>query len=856
MPASTRQADYDFCSKALKPFFNQNGVALWTWEIEENRMAFSAEWRTLMGFGPEDTLTFTLDECAEWFAPEDKEETTQAFRDVIDGKSKRIEETFRVYRKDKRCLWLLLRGTVWEEEGESGGLKRIMYGTIANVSNLRLKEKFLPYVEDKGTKAYETLLDNSPDMITRMDKDSFILYANKKVRDSWNYSMDTLYGGSRAYIDISPASYRFITQSVKEVFNTGKAIQCVKSLQTVNGKFLIGDFSFWPEFDSQGNVVSVVNCMREITELAQAQHKIKLNEARLSAMYELTQMVDAPREEFMTLVVETIVKISGSPVGYLYFPEWSMFGTSRVFWSSKNQEYSKSALPQHHVPESCLPGTTLKDGKYSLTSINNGSESGKPVHVSFDGGLDVNRYMMAQCLDNNRTACLAGVCNKEYPYTEHDLLQLELVLNGAWIIMRRHQDVIALRQAKEEAEQANKAKDAFLASISHELRTPLNGMLGMLQMLELSKLNEKQLEYAQTASLSGRAILRIISDILDYSRMASGKMQIQNMPFNLRATIQSTLNLFSEAAASKNLKLYSEIDDNIPEWLNGDDARVQQLIFNLVGNALKFTEQGQIAVLCSLLPASRPDRAWVYLAISDTGEGIPEDMQEIVFDAFTQVSTKNKKRPGTGLGLAIVKKLLALMQGNLSLESTPGLGTTLHCSIPFTPTAPAANTPASRKTTPDMADQDLHILLAEDDSVSRFTLLSLLNRLGYSTVCVSNGQEALEALQLYPFHCLITDIQMPVLNGLELTSKIRNGNTGGCQPSDAVKQNIRAVFPDAPCEPRQVPQNLVISAITAHAMSGDRESFMEKGLDLYLSKPVMLSELSAVLDKIKKLTSL
>ena len=418
----------------------------------------------------------------------------------------------------------------------------------------------------------------------------------------------------------------------------------------------------------------------------------------------------------------------------------------------------------------------------------------------------------------------------------------------------------ALEKAKRVAETANRAKDEFLANVSHELRTPLNGLLTMLQLLQLSSLSGEQEEYIRTATLSGQALLRILTDILDFSRMESGKMELHDSVFDLRETLLSTMNPFVSQARDKGLEASVAIDENLPATLVGDGARVRQIVSNLVGNALKFTRQGNIALECSLLPHTVRNKTWIYIAVRDTGIGIPPQAHAAVFDAFTQLdNSSTREYSGTGLGLGIVKRLVRMMDGTLALESEPGEGTAVHCSLPFARTdrrVAERRLKDRRRRRSSLAEQKkrpLDILVAEDDPVSRFALRAFLLRAGHRAVCVETGRQALEALQLHDFDCLITDIQMPIMDGLETVRRIRQGHFSGISPSPEVTEMIGRFIPEANGTPRSgVPPDMPVIALTAHVMNGDREYFLRMGMDMYLAKPVAMENLYAILDRVRE----
>jgi CheY-like chemotaxis protein/anti-sigma regulatory factor (Ser/Thr protein kinase) len=319
--------------------------------------------------------------------------------------------------------------------------------------------------------------------------------------------------------------------------------------------------------------------------------------------------------------------------------------------------------------------------------------------------------------------------------------------------------------------------------------------------------------------------------------------------------------LFTSEAESRGLALRLSIDEAVPDRLMADAARVRQILFNLLGNALKFTEQGEISIALSLVPppehCGQPETsARVALTVRDTGIGIPQSKQDIVFQPFTQVdSSSTRKHTGAGLGLGIVKRIIKLMGGEIRLESEEGRGTSVSCLTDFA--LPEAGAQAGYK-----ADQNadappaLDILVAEDDEVSRFAMKAFLRKAGHRPWCVGNGRQALEALQLRRFHCLFTDIQMPDMDGLEVVRRIRSGRLEDVSPSPELRHLLEEQDREQPGAARPadataaMDSGIAIVVVSAHAMSGDRERFLSAGVDHYISKPILMAELLKVLQSL------
>ncbi len=770
---------------------------------------------------------------------------------VAEGKLERAEEVFRIRRMDGCWAWMLSRCVVTEN---SGGKAIRVIGKIVDVSRLRLNAKFQIPHNGEALTNYQAMLENSPDMIARMDRELFPLYVNPAInrylpRPLSKYSMGA---ETVASLGLEPSHLEFVQNCVQEVFHTGRVVRRQTAFKTAAVGKVAGEYSFWPEFNSGGKVVSVISHFRDHTEQIRAEQRARLNETRMAALYRLTQMANAPEEELLHYVTDSITEFTGSGYGYVFIPPNIQYPGGRMVWSKAHHSFFGNGGPPPDSPSEELVAYRVcaQDG-HSPLSINNG-DGINPTHLAHDGRLPIMRYMNATVLEGQRPVCIAVVCNKDADYEDADLRQLELFINGAWLILRRHHYIKALQTAKDVAERANKIKDEFLANVSHELRTPLNGILSMLQLLDLSSLSSAQREYVRTAELSGETLMRILSDILDFSRIESGKMVLHPLPFDLKNTLRSTLDLFTGEVCKKMLTLTLNVDDEIPSLLVGDDARVRQIIFNVVGNAIKFTEQGEIHVECSLLNNNHRQKAWVYFAVKDTGIGIPEHLQSSIFEAFTQIdNSSTRKYAGTGLGLGIVKRLVDMMGGNITVESLKNLGTTFHFSIPFETVA--RNTPKCTEawgTAGTFPRKALDILVAEDDAASRFALNAFLRRNGHRAVCVSNGRQALEAAMLHPFDCIFTDIQMPEMDGLEMTRRIREQRLEDIIPSDEVREIILKTIPEAELRRRDLPADAIVTAVSAHAMYGDRERFLRQGMDLYLSKPVILDDLAHILDQI------
>ena len=656
----------------------------------------------------------------------------------------------------------------------------LVVSTLCTYGFIFLVNQDMQAESDDARNSLELIFNTVPDsFLISTVADARIVAVNDGFTELTGHLRDAVIGKTIPEIGIwdDPQAYQAAYGQVK---TTGYCENAEAVFRRKNGRTFTGLLS--------ANIIAllglphIVSITRDITGRREVEEALRSKEALLSGIIEgTTDAVFVKDNHGRYLLVNAAME------AYLGRPAWEFLGRDDTQLFSADEaravmEHDRQVMEQDGV-ETREETITLAGGRLAVFQSTKG-----PLHDAH--GAVVGMF----CMSRDMT----------------DFKQAEK----------------ALRLAKQQAEAANLAKSEFLANMSHEIRTPLNGVSGMLQLLQMTSLSSEQEEYARGAMLSTQRLTQLLSDILDLSKVESGKLLFHEVEFLLEDVRTSVLDLFSRNARDKGLELGVSLDSRLPRRLVGDDARLRQILFNVVGNALKFTDRGFVRVEASRVPARPGAPLAIAFTVTDTGCGIAQDMLTRVFEPFTQGDkTYIRSCGGVGLGLAIVKRLTDMMAGDIEVTSTEGSGTVIRVTLPFK--TPQAVRLQSEEQTPDPGGRSLSILLVEDDQINRFTVQRILEKSGHRVEFAETGRSVLERLAARDFDCVIMDIQMPDMDGVEATRVIRESADLGHK------------------------SRIPIIAMTAYAMAGDREKFLEAGMDDYIAKPVDIETLLKILAQIQ-----
>lgn len=584
--------------------------------------------------------------------------------------------------------------------------------------------------------------------------------------------------------------------------------------------------------------------IRQITERRRAQTELNKREKALQKALEQSEKNAQETEALLEgsravlesrdfdhaarTIFDICSKTIGSTSGYVALLSADGLNNEVLFLESGDRECTVD--PDLPMPIRGLREVTYKTGR---SAFENDFPKSQWASLMPDGHVTLDNVMFAPLKIKGKVVGVIGLANKPEPFTQADVRLAEGF--GEFASMALHNATIldSMERARKDAEQATRAKSEFLANMSHEIRTPISGIIGMTEMTLCENLSETANRNLEMIKSAGNSLLTVINDVLDTAKIEAGKLDIVKVEFDLHDTLDELMHVFGPTAGQKRLDLNYRINPGVPMRLKGDPNRLGQVIKNLVGNALKFTDHGHVRLKVDL-EREFHDTVCLRFEVLDTGIGIPQDQVSCLFQNFSQLDgSYTRQYGGTGLGLAISKKLVELMGGHINVDSRQGLGSSFYFTAMFEKIEEYAVAGKTECSGPEAgATPSLNILLAEDNILNREFIRHFLEKAGHRVTLVNDGKEALDAFKKYAFDLIFMDIQMPEMDGITATQYIRSHES-----------NNR--------ETKEKPCRIPIIALTACAMTGDRERFLSAGMDDYVSKPVCWETLNSAIKRAK-----
>jgi PAS domain S-box-containing protein len=685
----------------------------------------------------------------------------------------------RVRHNDGTWRWVHDRAlTTYERDGI-----RYADGVLSDITSRKQAEEALRASEER----YRDLFENANDLIQSVDVNGRFAYVNRAWRETLGYSQEEV--GRLSVLDIiDPSCQEHCSQVLAHVMAGEKASRIETTFRTKNGEKVIVEGDVNCRFEN-GRPAFTRAIFRNITESKRAEEARREKDELLRNAFD-----HAAAGMLLTAIDGRLNRVNEAFADMLGYTVADLVG----------MKFSDLTLPE--------------DETRSWKAIS-GILKGEAETVRFEKRY---RHKSGEIV----------FCDLSISVVRNSEGQPLYFVTHVADISKQKATELQLQRAKEAAEATSRAKSEFLANMSHEIRTPMNGVLGMTELALGTQLDPEQREYLEAVKTSADALLVVINDILDFSKIEAGKMELSPIEIGLRSLLRQRVEPLAVQAERKGLTFNFHVEDQLPDAVVADPIRLCQVITNLVGNAVKFTEHGEVA-LDATLDGEDQSGASLHFTVRDTGIGIPAAKQSAIFAAFAQADSSTTRRfGGTGLGLSISARLVELMGGRIWVESAEGQGSQFHFTahvglgkprrLPISLRGPKESLPGHGDSHPSVGEAGT-LLLAEDNPVNQILVSRLLERRGYHVVVAENGREALAALDRQPFDLALMDIQMPEMDGFEATQAIRLRET-------------------------DTGHHLPIIALTAHAMKGDRERCLEGGMDDYVPKPIRPQDLYRIIE--------
>lgn len=750
----------------------------------------------------------------------------KGIEDVISGFSDSFELEYPCNSPDEE-RWFV--GKV-HPFGTTNSFPRKVVISHINITDRKKIEKEIIKSEAK----FRSYVDNAPEGIFVANEKGSYIEVNKTACQMTGYSEKELL--EKNIFDITPFSdHEYLIDKFNEVKKRGSSNLEIPFVKKDGTK------RWWSMTAAKISDDQIIAFKTDIEdrkkadiELLQALNTSIQKEKEIQELLNVTQFI-LDINDFETVakhIFDACARAIGAKAGYVALLSETGEENELLFLED-------GGLPCSVDPDLPMPVRGLRAESYNTGKVvyENDFMNSKWAKYMPHGHMDLPNVLFTPLNIEGKTKGIMGFAYKEGNFDENDSRLAKSFGEYAAIALKNSRNYESLEKSKIKAEASNIAKSEFLANMSHEIRTPMNGILGMTDLLLDTELSDEQRNYLETVNTSGMALIELINDILDISKIEAGKLELENIELNLQDLLKELDSLLSLKASDKGLNFECKIEPEVPTHIMGDSTRLKQILTNLIGNAIKFTENGEVSVNISL-ESETESKAFLKFSIKDTGIGIPENKKDLLFNKFIQADGSTSRRfGGSGLGLAISKQLVEMMNGEIDFNSKEGIGSEFWFRIPFNKSL------KYREQEKELSDveknksfisddnRNLRILLVEDNITNQIVAQGMLKKIGAKADLAKDGFEAIAALKRFPYDIVLMDVQMPLMDGLDATRHIRN------EESAVLDQNIPVI------------------AMTAHAMAGDKERCLEAGMNDYISKPFSLAEFRKLIEKWTRILS-
>ncbi|EKD07894.1 PAS domain-containing protein [Arthrospira platensis] len=860
-----------------------NGDGVWDWNVETNQVYFSRRWKEILGFRAEE-ISDNLEEWEKLIHPDDKLQVFDILHKHLNGETEQYISEHRIKCKDGHYKWILDRGRVMYRSLDGKPLRVI--GTKTDISDRKKNELALKESEEK----FRQLAENIHQVFFINSATGEMIYVSPAYEEIWQQSRDSLYKNPSSWLmSVHPEDRDGMAEALNKQISLGIPFNQTYRIVRPNGSIRWINCHAFPVRDNQGKIYRYTGIAEDITHRKTIEHTLH-NQLRKTLIIQkitdnIRQSLDV--QEIFTTAVEEIgkaLKVNCCLIHtYQKYPlphgnlvaKYSEHPCNLLCDLKESVTFDNDPYIKYLVEQERAISYHKNDGLIKLSEIKITSPLWQ-THQSFEESDNLKSMLAIATFYHGQPNGIISLhqCDHNRVWTLDEIELLEAVARQLGIAIAHAQLLsqekeqrqeltyknIKLKKMTQEAKAANRAKSEFLANMSHEIRTPMNAVLGFTDLLQSTITDPKATSYIKAIASSGRTLLALINDILDLSKIEAGKLQLHYEPVNIRTVINEIEHIFEQKASEKNLNLEVEVDPKLPYSIMTDEVRLRQILFNIVGNSIKFTEFGSVRITasCSQLKPNHPYNSIdLKIAITDTGIGISREDQHKIFDSFTQSEGQsNRKYGGTGLGLTITERLVHLLGGSIHLESERDQGSTFTVDLPDVKIATETTI-----LSPLIAlDENLQpfepatILVADDVRSHRDLLAEYFANTYHKILSAKDGEEAIRLAQIYQPDIIFMDLRMPRMDGREATQFLKHNELTShipivlltASPQHRNEQDLRQLcdgFLSKPVTKSQIVAEL--KKFLNHAELTDKID--EQPSEKVSLKPVRLTELAAKL---------